>query len=88
MCNFQVVRNGPFFKQKLSKARAYGKNIEGATVKLGHYCETGAPVRFARGGGAKGAPRSALLRAPSSLECNVNFPQLSEQTTDQIFLIK
>ena len=46
------------------RSRAPSPPPSGATVKLG------APGRFARGGGAKGAPGSALLRAPSSLGQN------------------
>ena len=68
---FNIPKHWPFFKQKLSRAGAHGKKIEGALdPALGRYCETGGTREVQPGRGVKGAPGSALLRAPSSLALN------------------
>ena len=56
---FKVVKNWPFFKQKLSRAGAHGKKIEGALAPaLGHYCETGGAREVCPGRGRKGRPQA------------------------------
>ena len=55
---FKVVKNGSFFKQKLSRAGAYGKKIEGTLAPaLGRFCETGGARELRPGRRRKGRPR-------------------------------
>ena len=61
---FKVVKNGPFFKQKLSRADAYGKKIEGALAlapALGRYCETEGTHEVHPGRGRKEGPQALHL---------------------------
>ena len=54
----KVVKNGPFFKQKLSRAGALGKKIEGAlAAALGRYCEIEGAREVHPGRGCKERPR-------------------------------
>ena len=55
---FKIVKNWPFFKQKVSRAGAHGKKIECALAPaLGRYCETGGAHEVRPGRGRKGRPR-------------------------------
>ena len=53
---FKVVKNGPFFKQKLLRAGAQRKKIESAHAPtLDLYCEAGGTQQIRPGGKAKSA---------------------------------
>ena len=73
ICNFQSYKNGPFFKQKLSRAGAHGKKIECALAPaLGRYCETGGTREVHPGRGCKGRPQA--LKKPLIFRSENNFP--------------